>query len=283
MRIAANQKVFSPRSLNDALSIIKRRPGCRIFAGGTHVQTAAAGKARIQQDILSLHNIEELRRIYRSDRLLELGSMVTLERLIRLDDAIVPKGLRDTILAIPQPGIRSLGTVGGNILVNPRYLSAFYYFSLSDGSAELRGPNGSRWVSIAKLRNSENQVNINSEILTRVRLPINVWSHQIFRKYDSRENGMEYGFCGLASVHRGMLEEIRVSYVFSELPQMRNRNADSLLTGKRLPLQDRDVRSYIKSFNNKWSDHVPEYLDDELMHTRLRNLSAWFIHSLNKS
>jgi CO/xanthine dehydrogenase FAD-binding subunit len=283
MRIADDRKVFLPRSVNDAVAILRRRPGILVFAGGTEFQNLYPGEPTINRDILALHNIEELKRIYRSDRMLEIGAMVTMERLSRFGSDVVPRGLARAILALPYAPVRSIATIGGNLLVHPRYFSTMHYLSLVEASVELRRSGGSRWIPVARLRDGDNNPQLHQELLTKIRVPVNVWNHQDFRRFHSREKGLDYGICALASVHRGVIEDIRIAYSFQGLISYRNRDADSQLIGRRLPLGEKELAHYLSATGSDWEDHPSWKLGDDLVRRRLRNLSAWFIHSLGKS
>jgi CO/xanthine dehydrogenase FAD-binding subunit len=283
MRIAADRKVFQPKSLNDALAIIRRRPGPLVFAGGSEFQNLYPGEPTIDRDILALHNIEELKRIYRSDRMLEIGSMVTLERLSRFGGDVIPKGFAEAILTLPHAPVRSIATIGGNLLVHPRYFSLAHYLTMVDASVELKRSGGGRWLPVMRLRDGDNNPQLHQELLTKIRIPVNQWNHQNFRRFYSRERELDYGICALASVHRGIIEDIRIAYLFRGLLRFQNRNSDSQLIGRRVPIPERDLRNYINQVEAGWAAHPSYALGDDLVHRRLLNLSVWFIHSLNNS
>ncbi len=283
MQIEADARVFAPMSLNDALAILKQHSDIVVFAGGSEIQTRSAGETRLSGDILALGNIEELQRIYRSDRMLEIGCMVSLERLTRFDAEVIPKGLRELLLSIPHPEVRSIASIGGNIMVHQRYLSSYYYLSLCDSRAELRRQGNSRWIPVSKLRSGETPGSPEAELLTRVRIPLKSWNHQNYRQFFSRESGIDYAICALASVHQNIVEDLRIAYLFSDNAMIRNQYADSMLIGRRLPASDKEVGSYLEEVQRNWKEQESWEKSDELIKNRLLNLSAWFIHNLDKS
>lgn len=283
MRIAADRKVFLPRSVNDAVAILRRRPGAVIFAGGSEFQILGPGETTINKDIIALHNIEELRRIFRSDRMLEIGAMVTLERLSRLEDNVLPDGLNQAIHTLPHAPVRSIATLGGNLLVHPRYFSTWHYLSLADSRVELRRAGGGRWIPVSRLRDGENHPQLHQELLTKIRIPVNVWNRQVFRRYYSRSKDADYGFCALASIQRGIIEDLRIAFVFGGLLNYRNRDADATMVGRRLPVSSKELENYLARISEDWKEHPGWELSDQLMRERLINLSAWFVHSLTKS
>ena len=274
MLIGNNQKIFLPRSLNDALNILRKHPGLMIMAGGSDIQTSAP--IPITRDILALGSVEELKRVYRSGDTLEIGSMVNLERLTRLKKGVTPQGLLEMVFSIPFPHIRSIATIGGSILADSRHISAYHYFDLADARVELKRPGGGRWLSPGKLRETGQA---NGEILTRIRLPL-FWNRQAFRTFYSRETQTDYGFCALASVQDGILERIRISYLFPGLKSFYNRYLESLIIGHRLPLPLRELQHFLQKFASMWKDSENWEQTDAFMRARLQNLSAWFINSL---
>ncbi|MGI9256093.1 MAG: FAD binding domain-containing protein [Salinispira sp.] len=296
-------EVHRPKNINDALNILKRKPECVIFAGGSdiyknfstpaapaHAAPAAPAvpaatpvSAAIPHpppnDILLLDTIDELKRVYRSDSFLELGSMVNFERLSCLKTGIIPQGLIDWIHLMVPPHIRSIATIGGNLLADARYISAFHYLSMNDARVELRKSSGSRWVPMNKLREGQKCFLLNSEIITRVRLPL-IWNHQHFRCFHSHTSGREYAFCALASVRENILERIRIAYTFTGLKQFCDYQLESCIVGRRLPLPKRDADQFLKNLEIRWRKDPCRKESDDLARERLHNLSAWFLHTI---
>ena len=104
---------MAPESLAEALKLLAGTPRPVPFAGGTELMVRdQAGKTRQAGDYLFLHRIPELRGIG-GEGTLRIGAALDFAGLI--ESPLCPPLLRRAALGIGAPGIRNLGTIGGNI------------------------------------------------------------------------------------------------------------------------------------------------------------------------
>ena len=91
------------------------------FGGGTDIQIYRKQNLSLQNNIIDLSEISELRTIDLNDSVLQIGSMVTLDELI--NSSIVTENFPMIIKAaqsVATPVIRKTATIGGNLLVMNR-------------------------------------------------------------------------------------------------------------------------------------------------------------------
>ncbi|MDD3996355.1 MAG: FAD binding domain-containing protein, partial [Sphaerochaetaceae bacterium] len=74
--------IHVPKSMTDLLSATSRFPNAIYWAGGTYIMSRHDYyPTKDSNDIISLNEIPDLKRINRTDRYLEIGSMVTISQL----------------------------------------------------------------------------------------------------------------------------------------------------------------------------------------------------------
>jgi len=250
-------KVFFPTGLQELFSSWYSNPDAVLCAGGTeHIRNQNSQIPALPRSIISLDKMEELHKINRSERYLEIGSMVKLNQIISLGK-IVPEVLIQCLENIANPQLRSQATIGGNIC-NPfiRPDTSAPMIAL-DAQYELRSAQSVRWVSASRFSTQPGPLSLTSqECLTRIRVPLEPWTFTWYRKFNfpiaSRPGG-----CILLILRnqKDILNDIRVLYSGQAI--LREKNAESMLMGKHLPLDHRDASAFVDAWKNYLSS-MPE-------------------------
>jgi CO/xanthine dehydrogenase FAD-binding subunit len=250
---APRNQVLFPTNFTDLFSLWSRYPDAIPFAGGTALVRAGsealnnvklAEMPALPKNILSLEHIEELHRVTRTERYLEIGAMVRLNGIIALGKS-VPPALRLTLEGIAGPQVRNLATIGGNICSIGKPgggVDAAAPMTALDARYELRTAGQSRWISAMRFSSFDSGSALGErELLTRVRIPLENWNYCVYRKFHSRDLGNERGgvFIFTARNEKDILTELRV--VFAGAMLLRDKNSESFLEGKRLPLERRET------------------------------------------
>jgi CO/xanthine dehydrogenase FAD-binding subunit len=282
MALPLDQRVFVPHGIPDLFSIMKRRPDCLIWAGGTYIGTSPIARLDARsRDLISLHRIEELTRIFRTDRYLELGATVTLDRILRLSDRLTPPSLKQAILAtVPAPA-RSLATIGGNLCIPHELLTLLPWAAAIDARLEIRRQGAVRFIAAGKLMNSLGEPALDiGEVLTRIRIPIGRWNHQVFRRIERDEatGSPALAICGLAAIHKDVIEDIRICHAFSNSQWHVWAPHDAELIGQRLPLSAKVISTYAALVSRSLLAVAPG--NDELLVYRIAAVVDWYLRSL---
>ncbi len=104
----------APTGVRELARLRNDRPNARLLAGGTDLALEVTQQHRDLHEIIYLGRVQELRAFNRTETRIEIGAMVTLDRLdIELGDDF-PE-LRALLKRFGSRQIRNLGTVGGNI------------------------------------------------------------------------------------------------------------------------------------------------------------------------
>lgn len=284
--IDSKVNVFSPQSLGDLLALKHRKPEVVAYAGGTFLLHGKSSKfPTFPESLVSIRQIEELRRFNRSERYLEIGSCVTLSQIGRFGGRAVPSILMQAIETIASAPVRSLATLGGNVCVPGMRLSAYPALFLLDARVELRELGNSRWVPINRFSGADGNLIIQpTEVLTRIRVPLGDWNTQVYRSIGSGINLNEWSlsFCGLANIDRSVLSDFRFALGCLGKKIIRNREIETELMSRKLPLPDRELDMISVEFD-RYVTSVHGELISAYQCAMASKLFRWFIFSLEAS
>ncbi|MDR2518750.1 MAG: FAD binding domain-containing protein [Spirochaetaceae bacterium] len=241
-------QLFFPAAFQELFQHWEKAPDAVPFAGGTQLlRQCGAWAQNIPRNVLSLHRLEDLHRVTRNERYLEIGAMVTLNEIINLGK-IVPEVFIRCLSEIGGIQIRNLATIGGNICAKPFRLDTAAPLAALDAHCELRTASGVRWIPAARFFSAaEERPPGPQELLTRVRVPLEQWDYSLYKKFRNppHDSGGAVMVFMLRS-QKNVLTDIRL--VFSGSSILRDRNSETLLIGKALPLERRDVHSFVEQW-----------------------------------
>ncbi|MDR2534723.1 MAG: FAD binding domain-containing protein [Treponema sp.] len=287
-------QLFFPTTFQELFNDWAHVPEAVPFAGGTQLLRLQSTQApKIPQNILSLHKLEELHRITRNERYLEIGAMVKLNDIIQLGKRlgkIVPEVFTRSLEGIGGPHIRNLATIGGNICNGSLRLDTAAPLIALDAHYELRcSASGTRWISASRFYghpeplSSAKPLPIGSqELLTRIRIPLDQWDYSLYKKFKHPPSGKGGGvMVFIIRNQKNVLTDMRL--VFAGDLVLRDRHTETQLIGKRLPLDwKEDTRSFVKQWETYLSTLPPslppldDFLRDSIINfveTSLLNLS----------
>jgi CO/xanthine dehydrogenase FAD-binding subunit len=267
------EQVFFPTTFQELFSAWTRFPDAVLFAGGTgFIRNQGRQILNLPGNILSLDKLHDLHRVTRTERYLELGAMVKLNDIIRLGK-IVPDALTRTLESIACPQLRSLATIGGNICTAGMKLDTSTPMIALDAVYELRTAQSSRWISASRFSSLPGPLAFKpQEILARIRIPLDQWDYTVFRKFgspDAIDSGGIVVF--IMKNQKNVLTDFHL--VFAGKSIFRDKNSESTLIGKQLPLNHRDALD----FTERWISYLSSFKDlDDFLRAEFIN----FIESL---
>jgi len=247
---------FFPASFHELFSAWSRFPAAVLYAGGTDLNWRQGKNIlKLPAVILSLDKLQELHRITRTEHYLEIGSMVKLNKLIRLGK-IVPDVLRTCLENIGGVQLRNIATIGGNICCASRLLDASVPLTALDAQYEFRNSHSSRWLSASRFHSKEEHaVMENQELLTRIRLPLHHWDYSVYKKFFPEDFINSEALVFLANAQKSVLSDIRVVYKAYSI--IRNKNGEDILNGNLLPISKRAADDFIEN----WAEFLHERRD----------------------
>jgi len=248
-------QVFSPGSFQELFSIWNQHNDAVLYAGGVEIiREQSRIVPTLPDKIISLQRIEELSKIRRSERYLEIGAMVKLSQIVNLSK-IVPEALRHCIQHIGDSQLRNLATIGGNICNPSRSLDIPAPMIVLDAQYELRTAQSTRWVSASRFSSLPGPpVLAHQEILARIRVPLEPWTYTWYQKFNGPGNNKPGGVIILiVRLQKNILTNIRV--VYSDRIILRDKNSETMLAGKQLPLDRKDTRGFV----DRWKAYMSTF------------------------
>ena len=250
-----HKQIYFPMNYQELFSIWNSNPNAILYAGGTgHIRNQNKHILEAPQNIISLDGMEDLHRVSRTERYIELGAMVKLNQIINLGK-IVPEPLIQCLGCIAGPQLRNQATIGGNICYPSRRLDACAPMIAMDAHYELKSAQTTRWIPASRFSSLPGPPPLNSqEFLTRIRVPLEPWDFTWYRKFLGRSSNRAGGaILFIMKNQKNILTNIRV--VFTGRTILREKNSETMLIGKRLPLTRRDVDAFVDS----WKQYLSVY------------------------
>jgi CO/xanthine dehydrogenase FAD-binding subunit len=246
-----HNQVFFPAALPELFSAWNRFPDAVPFAGGAELlRNQGKHILNLPQNILSLERLEELLRITRTERYLEIGAMVKISEIIRLGKT-VPEALTQSLSNIAGLQMRNLITIGGNICNPFRRLDTAAPLIALDARYELRTACETRWVSASRFSALPGPPALGpQELLTRIRIPLEQWQYSLYKKFSGGEaadpsvDESGGGAVFMARIQKNILTDLRM--VFAGQQVLRDKNSETSLVGKQLPLDRRDAVHFME-------------------------------------
>ncbi len=168
--------IHVPKTLGDLVSAASRFPNAIYWAGGTYIMSRHDYyPTKDSNDIISLSEVPDLKRINRTDRYLEAGAMVTLSQLLQVGRQVLPDPLSATLEALGTRIVRRQATIGGALCTPDVRLSVSGTLAVLNTEVEVKKLDtpraDTRWTGIAKLYDRTGALQLDkNEIVTRVRI-----------------------------------------------------------------------------------------------------------------
>jgi CO/xanthine dehydrogenase FAD-binding subunit len=240
-------QIFYPVTLQELFTTWDHFPGAVPCAGATALFFHRENGRRISLpgEIISLNGIDELKRFSRTERYLEIGSMVHLDEIVNMGK-IVPDVFTRALDAVGGPQLRNLATIGGHICCSLKQLDAIAPLIALDARYELRTASSSRWIPASRFSSIPGPPPLNDrELLTRIRIPLDPWNYSAYKKFTDPYTGDDTAgsMVFLVRIQKNILMDIRVVYAGRMV--IRDKNSEAVLAGKQLPLTGRDLTHFM--------------------------------------
>lgn len=163
----------SPQNLAEALKFLGELKEARIVAGGTDLYVDIKQGLIEARNLISLHKIEELKKIEKKDKRIRIGAMVTAQEII--SSSIIAQSipaLTDAARSMASYQIRSMATIGGNISSAVPSADLPPALIAAEATVELRCSESSREVSLSEFfRGPRETICQTGELLTFIFIP----------------------------------------------------------------------------------------------------------------
>ena len=274
--------IFEPKTVNSLLTIIRRYPDSTIFSSG--IETVMQSSSRLMQlpeNIIYTGKIEEIQKMKRSERYLEIGAGTKISHIIDKGKNIIPAILLDAMKKITPPNFKNIFTIGGMICSGTERNSVFAVLCILDAKLEIRSAGGSRWINTIQLFNGRTMELAPDEIVTKIRINLSDYDINIHRKIDNdfSSNGGIITFSAIGTIVKNNISFIKFIFSTSDQFIIRNKEIESELGGQNLPFSEKSAALSISHF----SDYISQKHSDMQNYKKniIVNIFDWFLRELN--
>lgn len=209
---------------------------------------------RDSNDIINLSEVPELTRINRTDRYLEIGSMVTFEQMLKVGKQVLPGLLQTTLEQTATMILRRQITLGGAICTQQVRLALPGTLYALQAEVEVKtclGPKTeTKWIEIQRLYDRQGVLQLKrNEIVTRVRLGFDRDNFSTFIAAGMpMQNPRETVYLSFAcSYNQSVIQNFRICLNFPTSLLLVPQEIDMMMQGTLLPLTSQQIGRVVRS------------------------------------
>lgn len=256
-------EIFQQMSSISNLSVLG---GCTTFA----VQ-----KKPFPEENLCIRNIEELKKLEKKERFLEIGSEVTLSELEALGKNNLPATVFEAVKSVANPFVRNLATIGGNLCAPDFFYTMYAPLLALDANLEFQSENGTSVMSMYKFQ----KVPENS-ILSKVRIPFYDWNVAIFKRVGPvnliDENSASFVF--LADSNKSQISQLKIA--FAGIFRFRDTELENRLIGAHLPLSESTISEFMLEAESLFNSQARKAGANSILEKQFWNLLKYSLEQL---
>lgn len=233
---------YQAKSLEEALTL-KASKRVIPYGGGTDLMIEADEDAVY----LFLSKVPEMKRIVKEADFIRIGAGVTFTEI--LESPLTPDVLKEAVSKIAAPGIRNIGTAGGNICNGSAKADSALIFFVSDAKLRLVSKNGERIIPIKDFYLGRKKLNLEeNELLTEILVPADGLENYYYKKIGAR-NALaisRVSFAGIMKLKDGVIEKCATAFGAVSDVIIRRPDLDELLIGKTIEEAKKVKETYLK-------------------------------------
>lgn len=279
--------VHNPANLAELTLLRNRLPKALLWAGGTAIMSNLRKyPASDGIDIIFLGNVQELKRISRSERYLEIGSQVTIEQVLKVGQHILHPVFARACRESGSYVIRSQATIGGALGIEHLSLNIPTALSVLDSQIEVRNSvhkrNNSQWIPVHRMFNRNRERNtLQPAIITKVRILLEEGDFEFFKSVGEPYLNPEEAviFSVFAKYNLPAISEYRFAISFPLSGIFRSREIETAVSSNDLPLEQRDISKIIKSLREDLKESM--FTISPLQQDRSCRVFEYALHCMN--
>lgn len=260
--------VFFANNTEDLLYFMKTSQNLEIVGGCTRIE-------ELPQKFISTRKIPDLCRIERHERFLNIGPGVTLNQLLDLGPHHLPKVLYEALMSVANPNVRNLATIGGNILEKNQKLTLFAPLLALDAKLDIESQTEKKTISLQNFKTLPEGF-----FLRNIRIPLNDGDISIFRRagpeHSVDENTVSFAF--IAETERNTISSVALAYAGPFA--FRNKEFETALSGRRLPLSKQAVAEIQELAKEKFAEDSRDIMMNDVMRQQFANLVRYAFEQL---
>ena len=275
-------KYLLPKNLTELLLFRKNNPDSVIFSGGTGIVLKNnSRKILMPSNVIYTGYVEELHKMKKTERYLEIGSAVVINRIIEKGKRVIPEILINALESVNPPNFRNIVTIGGLICRKDMRNSVFTVLSILDARLEIRSLSSTQWIGIKQLFHNNKILLSNEEIICRIRIVFKDYTRTFYREVENYHlsEGKKIIFSALINAPKGNITYVKFIYSLSSTEVIREREIETELLGLNLPLNKKLINNTAEHFSNSLESRYKN-LSDYKKYIVL-NLFKWFLNEIN--
>ncbi len=240
------QSFYKAANVKDAVRALEANPQAVVIAGGTDVLVKIREGKLAGRDLISIHDLPELKGIFMEEDGTILIRPCTSFSQIEWHPLIQQKlpMLAQAVGQVGGPQIRNMGTVGGNLCNGVTSADSASTLLAMDAQLELEGPKGTRRLPLREFYAGPGRtVREHEELLTAIRVRKEDYEGfcGYYIKYAQR-SAMDIATLGCAaylrlSPDKTHIEQLRLAYGVAAPTPIRCGKAEQAAQGQRLDQQ----------------------------------------------
>jgi len=243
-------EIYNPSSAVETVNLLRDNPDILVVAGGSEIVGSQTSRViDFPSQVASISKVQELKKTFRTEQFLEIGSCTTLTGLLTLSPGTLPEPLPSIIRSIANHAIRNVATIGGNLCCKNRFMDLWSFLSCMDTQIELRSSTGTRWASLSHLCDETGSPAFpKSTLLTRIRIPLFSYNFLFYRKLGASffpGPDTAYFVC-MANLGHGKIDDFRLAFAGEKAYRLKEK--EMVIAGKKTSSGQREVQSLIESY-----------------------------------
>jgi CO/xanthine dehydrogenase FAD-binding subunit len=200
-----------------------------------------------------------------------------------LNSSLVPKVLKDTIIEIAAPGIRHVGTLGGNIANASPAADAVCTLIALDAIVEIMSSNSIRTEKICDFIIGVKKTTLKpNEIIRSIKIPNVEHDYANFYKVGGRKADAisKVSLCVLCNVKDNIITKFRIAFGAVGPKVASNIKTDELFVGKTIDEIKNNIDDYTKKYASLITPIDDQRSTKEYRHKVALNMIKAFIETL---
>lgn len=245
-------KISFPATLYELHGLIKTEGTVPFFSGRMYPERESLPGTEYQlpPEIISLDEVEELKRISRSETYIDCGSTVSFSALFNKAGHLLPPLLISTVKESFNPAVIGLTTPAGLLYSGRIPTPLSLLLNLFEVSYEVRRLRMHRWKGIraANIWIYHNQLFKNGQIaldagdvVLRMRIPANNWGQARIRRIGLGRDDLHIAMT--ADISRSYITNFRLSYALGGGEFFRDREREAHITGRTVSGSGKEVEN----------------------------------------
>lgn len=236
---AEHAPTWSPKSLDDALSLLAEHDDTTVIAGGTDLMVYVQARMQRPTSIINIWGLDALRGVARDGDDLVIGALTTFSSII--DSPLVQAGSPSLVDAAKTVGARQIqnrATLGGNIANASPAADSPPALLAADAQLDLVSQSGTRRVALRDFFRGYKDMDLRAgELIAAVRLPmLKANQRDWFVKVGTRraQSISKVVMAGRATLDGGFITAAALSVGSVAATTIRLPNTEAVLTGAQL-------------------------------------------------